>query len=210
METINILSYICHQLPDRTLTIDGQLLPLCARCTGIYSGFMLGYMYQIVTLRNTKKFPSKRMILLLLAGIGVTAIDGLGEKVQLWNLSNEIRLFLGLICGSSISALLFPLFNFYFIRQSSLAAGMAARHYIVFLLLAGLFFILQNFAISYYVYKILSIAGLWSIYVIANSTFAGMIYRINTKMKNRTNMVMIFLSVLILMMTEAMVLRNMS
>jgi uncharacterized membrane protein len=33
---------ICHHDPARTLAIGGELLPVCARCTGLYAGAALG------------------------------------------------------------------------------------------------------------------------------------------------------------------------
>jgi len=32
----------CHQDPSRTVTLGGQLLPVCARCTGLYLGLLAG------------------------------------------------------------------------------------------------------------------------------------------------------------------------
>jgi uncharacterized membrane protein len=39
-------SFHCHQAPDRTLRIAGNLLPVCARCTGLYVGLFLGALLQ--------------------------------------------------------------------------------------------------------------------------------------------------------------------
>lgn len=33
---------VCHQNPARTLNVSGGLLPVCARCTAIYSGLAVG------------------------------------------------------------------------------------------------------------------------------------------------------------------------
>lgn len=33
---------VCHQRPDRSYLIDGQPMPVCARCTGLYAGVPLG------------------------------------------------------------------------------------------------------------------------------------------------------------------------
>ncbi|MRR32525.1 DUF2085 domain-containing protein, partial [bacterium] len=32
---------VCHQIASHTLEIGGKLLPLCARCTGMYLGTLL-------------------------------------------------------------------------------------------------------------------------------------------------------------------------
>lgn len=37
-----VFSGLCHQMPDRTLSIDGHSMAVCHRCTGIYLGLALG------------------------------------------------------------------------------------------------------------------------------------------------------------------------
>src|SRR5688500_17600845 len=29
---------VCHQRPDRSFVVDGRPMPVCARCTGLYTG----------------------------------------------------------------------------------------------------------------------------------------------------------------------------
>ena len=33
-----IFAHLCHQQPERAWLVGGELLPLCARCTGVYAG----------------------------------------------------------------------------------------------------------------------------------------------------------------------------
>lgn len=48
----DILSYLCHQLPDRTLFISSIPLPFCARCAGLYIGMAITVIYVITARRN--------------------------------------------------------------------------------------------------------------------------------------------------------------
>jgi uncharacterized membrane protein len=34
--------FLCHQLPERTIVIMGEAMPLCSRCAGIFTGLALG------------------------------------------------------------------------------------------------------------------------------------------------------------------------
>ena len=35
-------SFVCHQLPERSLHLQGAQLPVCARCLGLYGGGAVG------------------------------------------------------------------------------------------------------------------------------------------------------------------------
>ncbi|MCP4229978.1 MAG: DUF2085 domain-containing protein [bacterium] len=69
-ETIfDILSYLCHQLPDRTLFISTVPLPICARCAGVYTGMAISALYLIVNRRRLFVTPTVAAWLLALAAI---------------------------------------------------------------------------------------------------------------------------------------------
>ena len=183
------------------MTMDGRLLPLCARCTGIYSGFILGYLYQLVTLKSANKFPTKGISLFLLMTIGLLVMDGLGERAQLWNLSNDARLLLGLLCGSSLSILLFPLLSFFVIKHTA-DSHVNVKQYAFIMTIVGMFFCIHYCSFSYYIYKIVSLSGLVCIYAAVNLTFVGMVLRINKKMKSMKRVTAVLVSVLMMLAME--------
>lgn len=56
----SIFSPICHQLNSRTFFLLGYPLAACARCTGIYLGFLAGLLYLSCTLRKPlRQAPAK-------------------------------------------------------------------------------------------------------------------------------------------------------
>lgn len=66
-------SHLCHQLPERSYFIAGQKFAVCSRCTGIYSGFVLGVIaYPFV--RSLRRIDTPNRKWLLLAAIPL-AID---------------------------------------------------------------------------------------------------------------------------------------
>jgi uncharacterized membrane protein len=108
---------VCHQNPDHTLSIGGKLLPLCARCTGMYLGSLTAF---IVLTRNKRgsEFPRKslRWGLVVLALFFI--VDGINSVVYslkisagLYTPSNVLRLFSGLGMGVVIANLLVPLWR---------------------------------------------------------------------------------------------------
>lgn len=94
---------VCHQLPQRTIEVGAELLPVCARCTGIYIGFWIAALYFLIRQRQSGDQ--------LLQGIQIPfaafsflpfMIDGGGSYLGLWQSNNLIRIMTGLPAGISL------------------------------------------------------------------------------------------------------------
>lgn len=108
---------VCHRIDLRSFHIAGRQLPLCARCSGMYLGAMLGLAFQIFKGRMGGMPPRKIMI--VLAGLVlVFVIDGVNSFLSLvpgfptlYEPNNSLRLISGTGMGLVIAALLLPAFN---------------------------------------------------------------------------------------------------
>jgi uncharacterized membrane protein len=100
----DILSYLCHQLADRTLLIASVPLPFCARCAGLYSGMAITAIYVIAARRNLLISPTLPSWLLALAAI----IFSLTEYALTWflhlteGLPNFPRYSISLFTGAGV------------------------------------------------------------------------------------------------------------
>ena len=85
----------CHQKNERSFLYKGCQFPLCARCTGLLSGHLVGLLLFVFFLR------ADIMLLLYFAAISVLllGIDGIGQLKKLWLSTNLRRLTTGLFCG---------------------------------------------------------------------------------------------------------------
>lgn len=46
----------CHQLPERSFSFRGKQFPVCARCTGVFIGEVLGiFLFKVGEISNVKK-----------------------------------------------------------------------------------------------------------------------------------------------------------
>lgn len=117
---------VCHRIEARSFHIGSRQLPMCARCSGMYLGAMLGLTYQIIFAPKRSGVPHWSVIVLLALFVVAFGIDGTnsylyliketypGAFTRLPNLyapSNTLRLLTGSGMGLGIAGMLFPAFN---------------------------------------------------------------------------------------------------
>jgi uncharacterized membrane protein len=111
---------VCHRLPAHSFHFAGRQLPLCARCTGTFTGALLGFV-SLIALGKGKaaRMPPARVLGLLVGFIIIMAIDGLNSYLSLfpnapllYQPHNTLRLLTGTLHGLALSIIIFPIFNF--------------------------------------------------------------------------------------------------
>ena len=101
---VYIFSFLCNQNPFRSFMIADHLMPLCQRCTGLYTGMGLSLLWFLVSCNYNKGLPPREIIyvniicLLLMPVFGFHFLDP-GPAWRLWS---------GLIYGNAIVSLFLP------------------------------------------------------------------------------------------------------
>jgi uncharacterized membrane protein len=107
---------VCHQIDVRSFQINGRSFPLCARCSGLFLGALLGLIYQVTQGRKVRMPPLGASLFFgLLAFAWV--FDGFNSFLMLvpsvsslYTTQNWTRLVTGTGMGLAISAILMPAF----------------------------------------------------------------------------------------------------
>ena len=110
---------LCHQMPDRSFFAHEHQYPLCARCTGMYLGFVTGVIFLLLRGRTkAARLPPQPIIVLLVGFIVIMGIDGVNSTIsiipnapQLYHTTNLHRIITGTLYGLALSALFPPIFN---------------------------------------------------------------------------------------------------
>lgn len=105
MSTLNYLfSFLCSQDPLRSFTIQGHILPFCQRCTGLYVGLGISFIYLLVSGLYKKGLPSLSVIYVNIASLLIMPVFGfhLLDPGPAW------RFWSGLIYGNAVVSLLLP------------------------------------------------------------------------------------------------------
>ena len=79
----------CHQMPERSFFVGSRQFPLCARCTGIAAGHVLG---AVVSFFRPVSFG-------FLLGTLPLMIDGITQQITSYESTNRRRLWTGLLYG---------------------------------------------------------------------------------------------------------------
>jgi uncharacterized membrane protein len=96
--TYQLFHFLCHQLPDRSFFIAGHPLAVCARCAGIYLGFLLLLLvYPLVRSLRETSLPHRRWLLMaaapLIVDFGLTFLG-------IWENTHTSRLVTGFLFGA--------------------------------------------------------------------------------------------------------------
>ena len=86
---------MCHGIVERCLTLFGQPMPICARCTGIYLGMLAGLIAFFLVPWVEEKF----MRVASLVAVTPLAIDGLTQLAGLRESTNALRMGTGIAAG---------------------------------------------------------------------------------------------------------------
>jgi uncharacterized membrane protein len=108
---------LCHRIDLRSFQLGVRQLPLCARCSGMYLGVLVGLGFYITQRTKAGRYPKQGItVILLLFGV-IWAIDGINSYVQLtpmisgiYTPSNALRLITGTLIGISLATLVYPTF----------------------------------------------------------------------------------------------------
>lgn len=92
---MNFLKYLCHRIPERSLFIKGHQFPVCARCTGFYTGLIT---YLIINSIYKHPYNFNILLISMILMIPVT-IDGLTQYFGPRESTNTLRLITGFIGG---------------------------------------------------------------------------------------------------------------
>ncbi len=100
----SLLSVFCCGNELRSFVINGEVLPFCQRCTGVYIGLGITFIYLLATGYYRRGAPRGGVLLANLACIGVMVVFGYhildpGARWRLWS---------GLIFGNAVAWLVFP------------------------------------------------------------------------------------------------------
>jgi uncharacterized membrane protein len=117
---------VCHRIEERSFHAGDYQLPLCARCSGMYVGAVLGLVFLTLTYRRSAGTPPKwALALLVLFGLAF-AVDGTnsylylmkfvyGGKLNfipsLYTPNNTLRLFTGSGVGLGMAVAVFVSLN---------------------------------------------------------------------------------------------------
>lgn len=80
----------CHQRPDRSFFFCGKQFPVCARCTGVFIGEILGLLlFKVAEISN----------ILVFVFLGIMLLDWGIQYITKTESTNCRRLISGLLCG---------------------------------------------------------------------------------------------------------------
>jgi len=180
---------VCHQISVRAFHIHERPMPLCARCSGMFLGALLGMVFQFAQGKKGKMPPLPVLILFGLFSLA-WVLDGVNSFLMLapqinpvYQTVNLTRLITGTGMGLAVSSVLYPAYiqTMFATWQQESALG-NWRQVGGLILLAAIVDILVVLEIPWvlYILALLSSAGVLGLLM----TVYSMVFVMITKLEN--------------------------
>ncbi len=184
-----IASFVCHQHPESTFIAGGNLLPLCARCTGIYTGFLISFLFVMITAGKKKlRCLDKKVYLLSAIILSVFILEGFLSLRKMLATPNLLKFLLGLSGGTALGIFSFALLNRAlspkecFTKARFSLKNFCSLAFIMLAIFSSRAFL--NFPFSFYFWITLSFGGLLFTYILVNLTVVAVFLGGNTRKRN--------------------------
>ncbi|MBA7606072.1 hypothetical protein ES703_13211 [subsurface metagenome] len=111
MEILERIGYaVCHQLPEKSIFIEGKQLPVCARDTGIYFGSLISLFFILFSRRRrSNSIPVLYISFTFVFFMLLMGVDAVSSYVGFRETTNSIRLLTGLLVGISLPLFMYPI-----------------------------------------------------------------------------------------------------
>lgn len=108
---------VCHRIDLRSFHLGDRTLPLCSRCTGMYLGSLFTLLAFMIFRGKAGAYPSKSLQIVLIGFGLVWALDGINSTLtllpgaaSLYEPKNWLRLVTGMLIGTSLTTMIYPVF----------------------------------------------------------------------------------------------------
>lgn len=140
-----LTSGICPQRPGHSYFFEGQQMPLEARMTGIFGGFLLTFLgLWLVGRGRALQWPNRRLSLALAGLVLIMVLDGLNSTAfdlgwpVLYPPQNWLRAVTGAVSGVGMAGLLLPVVNLTLWRRGYLTPTFRRGREILYALIPAL------------------------------------------------------------------------
>jgi uncharacterized membrane protein len=97
---------VCHQIPERSLHLEGNKLAVCSRCTGLYAGFALSVLLYPLA-RSLRRVDTPGRLWLLLAALPI-GVDWTLGFFGLWANTHLSRFMTGALFSAVAAVYVLP------------------------------------------------------------------------------------------------------
>lgn len=184
---------VCHRITERSFTIAGRQLPLCARCTGMYLGVALAF--TVIGLAGRFRWaqlPPFKVLLVLAGFVGLMGIDGVNSYSHffpnfphIYEPQNWLRLVTGMGTGLAMGVFIMPALAQTLWRDFKWQAPITnfrELFWLVFLALIVVGLVLSNQPLLLYVLGIISAAGVVAILTAINTMMLLLVTRRDSRL----------------------------